>query len=338
MNSVRTEPEHATASENIIEVAIDSEQAGERLDRVMAAARPELSRSRVKSLIEQGHLTLGGAAGKIDDAAYRVKPGQIFALRIPAPQPARPAAQAMDLNIVYEDDDLIVIDKPAGMVVHPAPGNPDLTLVNALIAHCGDTLSGIGGERRPGIVHRIDKDTSGLLVVAKNDTTHRALAEEFAEHTIERAYLSLVWGMPSPRAGIITGNVGRHPMDRKRMAVVTKGGKPAETHYRVLKNFGLGAALVECRLMTGRTHQIRVHMAKIGHPLIGDPLYGRPTPARRARLGAEARQAAERFPRQALHAAVLGFSHPRTGKPLHWSSELPQDFRVLQKILENSIA
>jgi 23S rRNA pseudouridine1911/1915/1917 synthase len=324
------------APADTIEIAIASEQAGERLDRVIAAAHPEFSRSRVKSLIEQGHLSLAG--GKIDDPAYRVKPGQVFVLAVPAPEPAKPAAQAMDLAIVYEDEDLIVIDKPAGMVVHPAPGNPDLTLVNALIAHCGDSLSGIGGERRPGIVHRIDKDTSGLLVAAKNDATHRALAEEFSRHAIERAYLCLVWGVPAPRAGVITGNIGRHPVDRKRMAVVTKGGKHAETHYQVLKGFGLGAALVECRLMTGRTHQIRVHMAKIGHPLIGDPLYGRPTPARRARLEGDARLAAEGFPRQALHAAVLGFPHPRTGKPLSWASEIPADFRALQAALERNAA
>jgi 23S rRNA pseudouridine1911/1915/1917 synthase len=336
MRPTDDETEIQPHSADAIEVTVASEQAGERLDRLMAIARPELSRSRLKSLIEQGHLKLAGAAGTIDDPAYRVKPGQVFELRIPEATPARPQAQSMDLKIAYEDDDLIVIDKPAGMVVHPAPGNPDFTLVNALIAHCGESLSGIGGEKRPGIVHRIDKDTSGLLVAAKNDTAHRALAADFALHSIERAYLCLVWGVPSPRTGIITGNIGRHPVDRKRMAVVTKGGKTAETHYRVLKSFGLGCALVECRLTTGRTHQIRVHMAKIGHPLIGDPLYGRPTPARRAKLGRAARQAAERFPRQALHAAILGFSHPKTGKSLVWRSALPEDFQNLQKILEDS--
>jgi 23S rRNA pseudouridine1911/1915/1917 synthase len=330
------QPEPAPDSADAILVTVDSEKAGERLDRIIAAARPEFSRSRVKSLIEQGHLRLAGAAGTIDDPAYRVKPGQIFELRVPEAKPAKPQGQSMHLDIVYEDEDLIVIDKPAGMVVHPAPGNPDFTLVNALIAHCGDSLSGIGGEKRPGIVHRIDKDTSGLLVAAKNDAAHRALAAEFARHAIERAYLSLVWGVPSPRGGIITGNIGRHPVDRKRMAVVTKGGKSAETHYSVLKNFGLGAALVECRLMTGRTHQIRVHMAKVGHPLIGDPLYGRPTPARRTRLEGAARQAAESFPRQALHAATLGFMHPKTGESLIWYSPLPADFRRLQEILEKT--
>jgi len=323
------EPETAPA------LRIAPERAGERLDRALAALRPELSRSRIKALIEQGHLTLAGAT--IKDPSMRVKPGQVFALAIPAALPAALEAQPMDLAIVYEDDDLVVIDKPAGMVVHPAPGNPDRTLVNALIAHCGESLSGIGGERRPGIVHRIDKDTSGLIVVAKNDATHQALSEAFAAHDIERAYLCLVWGVPSPLAGEIEGNIGRHPTDRKRMAVVSKGGKPAITRYRVLKSFGLGAALVECRLLTGRTHQIRVHMAKIGHPLIGDPVYGKPTPARRARLAPAARAAAERFPRQALHAAQLGFRHPKTGEALHWRSELPLDVQALELALKSAV-
>jgi 23S rRNA pseudouridine1911/1915/1917 synthase len=318
----------------LLEIAIAESQSGERLDRALAAARPELSRSRIKALIEQGHLTLGGAT--IEDPALRVKPGQVFALAIPAAVPATPQGQAIDLAIVYEDDDLIVIDKPAGMVVHPAPGNPDNTLVNALIAHCGESLSGIGGERRPGIVHRIDKDTSGLIVAAKNDAAHQALSAAFAAHDIERAYLCMVWGVPSPAAGEITGNIGRHPVDRKRMAVVSRGGKPAITHYRVLKRFGLGAALVECRLETGRTHQIRVHMAKIGHPLIGDPVYGKPTAARRGRLSPEARRAAEAFPRQALHAALLGFDHPRTGRHLAWQSESPPDLAALAQTLEQS--
>lgn len=319
-----------------LEIAIAEALAGERLDRALAVARPELSRSRIKALIEQGHLHLGG--GTIMDPALRVKPGQVFTLEIPPAVAATPQGQAIDLNIVYEDDDLIVIDKPAGMVVHPAPGNPDNTLVNALIAHCGDSLSGIGGERRPGIVHRIDKDTSGLIVAAKNDAAHQALSAAFAAHNIERAYLCLVWGVPSPTAGEITGNIGRHPVDRKRMAVVSRGGKPAITHYRVLKSFGLGAALVECRLMTGRTHQIRVHMAKLGHPLIGDPTYGKPTAARRGRLSPEARQAAEAFPRQALHAALLGFEHPRTGAHLSWQSESPADFRRLERALGTAVS
>jgi 23S rRNA pseudouridine1911/1915/1917 synthase len=330
-----------TTDSTRIEIAIAESQSGERLDRALAAARPELSRSRIKALIEQGHLELlapNGSGRKIEDPALRVKPGQLFALEIPPAVPAAPEGQAIALDIVYEDDDLIVIDKPAGMVVHPAPGNPDNTLVNALIAHCGASLSGIGGERRPGIVHRIDKDTSGLIVAAKNDAAHQALSAAFAAHNIERAYLCLVWGLPSPSAGVITGNIGRHPVDRKRMAVVTRGGKHAVTHYRVLKRFGLGAALVECRLETGRTHQIRVHMAKLGHPLIGDPLYGKPTAARRGRLPPAARQAAEAFPRQALHAALLGFDHPRTGEHLAWESESPPDFVRLERSLEAPVS
>jgi len=324
------------AESTLIEIAIAETGAGERLDRALAAARPELSRSRIKALIEQGHLKLGG--GTINDPALRVKPGQVFVLEIPPAVPAAPQGQAIDLNIVYEDDDLIVIDKPAGMVVHPAPGNPDNTLVNALIAHCGESLSGIGGEKRPGIVHRIDKDTSGLIVAAKNDAAHKALSADFADHNIERAYLCLVWGVPSPSSGAITGNIGRHPVDRKRMAVVSRGGKPAITHYRVLKSFGLGASLVECRLETGRTHQIRVHMAKIGHPLIGDPVYGKPTAARRGRLSPEARKAAEAFPRQALHATLLGFDHPRTGEHLSWQSESPADFKRLEQTLRAAVS
>ena len=319
-----------------LEIAIAETASGERLDRALAMARPELSRSRIKALIEQGHLKLGGAT--IMDPALRVKPGQAFTLEIPPAAPAQPRGQAIDLNIVYEDDDLIVIDKPAGMVVHPAPGNPDNTLVNALIAHCGDSLSGIGGERRPGIVHRIDKDTSGLIVAAKNDAAHQALSAAFEKHDIERAYLCLVWGVPSPTSGKITGNIGRHPVDRKRMAVVSRGGKPAVTHYRVLKSFGLCAALVECRLETGRTHQIRVHMTKLGHPLIGDPVYGKPTAARRGRLPLEARAAAEAFPRQALHATLLGFNHPRTGQHLVWRSESPEDFRRLERDLGRAVS
>ena len=329
------DPSTTNQAKTPLRIEIAAEQAGERIDRALAAARPELSRSRVKALIEQGHLRL--AAATIEDPSLRVKPGQVFELAIPEAAPAKPQGEAIDLNVVYEDEDLIVIDKPAGMVVHPAPGNPEGTLVNALIAHCGASLSGIGGERRPGIVHRIDKETSGLLVAAKNDAAHQTLSAAFAAHAIERAYLGLVWGVPSPAVGSITGNIGRDPKDRKRMAVVTRGGKPAHTDYRVLKSFGLGAALVECRLKTGRTHQIRVHMAKIGHPLIGDPTYGKATAARRARLAPAARAVAEGFPRQALHATLLGFAHPRTGELLSWRSESPADFKELEQALVGAI-
>jgi 23S rRNA pseudouridine1911/1915/1917 synthase len=310
-------------------------EAGERVDRCLAAAFPELSRSRIKGLIEQGNLrmtgTAGGAAETLDDPSYRVKPGQLLELVVPLPEDAVPSAQAIALRIVYEDRDLIVIDKPAGMVVHPAPGNPDNTLVNALIAHCGDSLSGIGGVKRPGIVHRIDKDTSGLVVAAKNDAAHKALSEAFAAHVIEREYRCFVWGLPSPKSGTVEGNIGRHGIDRKRMTVVKSGGRHAVTHYHVTKVFGLAAAELRCRLETGRTHQIRVHLAAIGHPLIGDPVYGRVTPARRKAL-----PAAAAFPRQALHAAVLGFAHPRTRKPLRWEAPLPPDLMELSSALSNA--
>ena len=310
-------------------------ETGERVDRCLAAAFPELSRSRIKTLIEQGNLRIAGPAGSaaetLDDPSYRVKPGQLLELAVPPPEDAVPRGQAIELDIVYEDRDLIVIDKPAGMVVHPAPGNPENTLVNALIAHCGDSLSGIGGVKRPGIVHRIDKDTSGLVVAAKNDAAHKALSEAFAAHAIEREYRCFVWGLPSPKAGTIEGNIGRHGVDRKRMTIVKSGGKHAVTHYQVTKVFGLSAAELRCQLETGRTHQIRVHLAAIGHPLIGDSTYGRITPARRKAL-----PAAAAFPRQALHAAVLGFAHPRTGKALRWESPLPPDLVALSSALSVS--
>ena len=323
-------------------ITVADAQAGERLDRMLAMALSgdhalaatlgDLSRSRIKALIETGRAHLADGA-TIDDPAFRVKPGQVFTLIVPAASPAEPEGQKMDLVIVYEDADLIVIDKPAGLVVHPAPGSPDMTLVNALIAHCGASLSGIGGVKRPGIVHRIDKDTSGLIVAAKNDATHHALSKAFAKHEIERAYSCVTWGCPIQKNGIIEGNIGRSPKDRKKMAVVKHGGKHAVTHYQVQEFFGKamgpGAALIECRLETGRTHQIRVHLAAIGHPLIGDPVYAKGTPARRAKLSPAAREAADAFPRQALHAGILGFRHPRTGEEMRWESDLPPDMTRL---------
>jgi 23S rRNA pseudouridine1911/1915/1917 synthase len=323
---------------------VGDQEAGERVDRCLAAAFPELSRSRIKALIEQGNLRIAqrlddpavGADATLDDPSYRVKPGQVLELTVPPAEDAVPRGQAIALDIVYEDRDLIVIDKPAGMVVHPAPGNPDNTLVNALIAHCGDSLSGIGGVKRPGIVHRIDKDTSGLVVAAKNDAAHKALSEAFAAHSIEREYRCFVWGLPSPKQGTIEGSIARHGIDRKRMTIVKSGGKHAVTHYQVTKVFGLGAAELRCQLETGRTHQIRVHLAAIGHPLIGDAIYGRVTPARRRSLPPAAAAAAVAFPRQALHAAILGFDHPRTGKRLRWESPLPADLVNLSDALSKA--
>src|SRR5215813_11269498 len=222
------------------------------------------------------------------------------------------------------------------MVIHPAPGNPDRTLVNALIAHCGASLSGIGGEARPGIVHRLDKDTSGLMVAAKNDAAHRALSEAFAAHRIERAYKAVVWGVPNPTTGQIGGSIGRHPTNRKRMAIVARGGKTALTRYRVLRPVGAAASLVECRLAAGRTHQIRVHMAAIGHPVVGDPVYGRMTEARSRVLGEGTSAAIRGFHRQALHAYLLGFRHPGSVAPVRWEAEIPSDMKALLQVLEGN--
>jgi len=314
------------------EVEAGPGDAGERLDRLFASRFPELSRSRVKALIEAGRVSTGGAT--ISEPSHRVKPGQTFAIIIPEPEPAAPAAQAIPLEIHYEDADIIVVNKPPGMAVHPGPGTPDLTLVNALIAHCGHSLSGIGGVMRPGIVHRLDKDTSGLMVVAKNDAAHYALSRDFAARKVDRAYQAAVWGRPMPRAGEIAGPIGRHPTNRKKMAVLKAGGKPALTRYRVVRALGPAASLVECRLATGRTHQIRVHMASIGHPVMADPLYGRVGPARLAGLAPASRAALARLGRQALHAYRLGFVHPRTGERCLWETPLPSDLKELIHILE----
>jgi 23S rRNA pseudouridine1911/1915/1917 synthase len=309
---------------------------GERLDRALAVAlgpeRPELTRSRLKQLIEDGRVSLDGRT--VSEPSRRVKPGQNFALALPAPRPARVAAQALPLVVVHEDDDVIVVDKPAGLVVHPAPGNPDRTLVNALVAHCGDSLRGVGGEQRPGIVHRLDKDTSGLMVAAKTDRALAGLAPQFAAHSVERVYAAVVWGVPAPAAGEIGGRIGRSSRDRKRMAVVARGGKPALTAYRVLASLAGGRfALVECRLATGRTHQIRVHLASIGHPLVGDPVYGR-SAARRRALPERLRAAVDGFGRQALDAFVLGFDHPADRKRLRFRKDYSNDIHSLISFLK----
>jgi 23S rRNA pseudouridine1911/1915/1917 synthase len=327
----------AAESARTHEVAVREAEAGTRLDRLLAARLPELSRSRLKNLILAGRLSAGGET--IDEPSYRVKPGQHLVLLVPAATPARPQAQAMPLDILYEDDALIVIDKPAGLVVHPAPGNPDRTLVNALLAHCGEALTGIGGERRPGIVHRLDKGTSGVMVAAKTQAAHAGLVASFAAREIERAYLAVVWGLPEPRAGEIAGNIGRSPRNRKKMAVLPRGGRPARTRYRVLKALPCGGAdglvsLVECRLLSGRTHQIRVHMTAKGHPLLGDPLYGRAGANRAKRLPEAAQAALEALDRQALHARILGFRHPVSAEDLHFESEIPLDIKRLIDSLE----
>lgn len=336
MVSVQSRPMSERSAARRIEVALPATAGGERLDRALARALADLadplSRSRLKALIEEGRVSCGGRT--ISDPSARVKPGQNFAIDLPEARDATPRAQAIGLAVVYEDDDLIVIDKPAGMVVHPAPGNEEATLVNALIAHCGASLSGIGGVRRPGIVHRLDKDTSGLIVAAKTDAAHQALAADFASHAIERAYRAVVWGMPQPRAGEISGRIGRHKTSRKKMAVVARGGKAALTRYRVVRALGTAASLVECRLATGRTHQVRVHLAHIGHPVVGDPLYGRASPARRGALTAAQREAVAGFRRQALHAFILGFRHPTRGQTMRWEAPLPADMQALIQSLE----
>ena len=306
-------------------------EAGARLDKVLAAGLDGLSRSRIQGLLAAGLIATGGRT--ITDPSHRVKLGQIFDIIIPEPRPAVLVAQAIALNIVHEDDDLLVIDKPAGLVVHPAAGNPDNTLVNALLAHCGDSLSGIGGVIRPGIVHRLDKDTSGLIVVAKTDAAHAALAAQFADRTLSRNYLAVVHGVPAPDRGTIDAPIGRSPRNRKKMAVLERGGRPARTRYRVTRTLGpVGrplASMVECALETGRTHQIRVHLASIGHPVVGDPLYGV------RRLGdTAAAEALRRFPRQALHAAELRFIHPRTDERCNFASILPNDMMALIERLE----
>ncbi|MFC7333226.1 RluA family pseudouridine synthase [Rhodocista pekingensis] len=316
------------------QVEVAAGRAGDRLDKVLsdALAGAGLSRSRLRSLIDQGCVSSGGET--IDDASRRVKPGQIVEVLVPAAEPAVPLPQAIPLAIVHEDDELLVIDKAAEMVVHPAAGNPDGTLVNALLAHCGDRLSGIGGVRRPGIVHRLDKGTSGLLVAAKTDRAHQGLTAQFADRSLSRTYLAVVWGVPAAREGVIEGNIGRHPADRKRMAVLSRGGKPAVTRYRVVRSFGLLASLVECKLLTGRTHQIRVHMAHLGHPLVGDPLYGRLRPPRKGTAPEPVLRALAGFPRQALHAAALEFRHPASDLKQGFTAALPEDLAGLIQGLE----
>jgi len=308
--------------EDILTVALGDSAAGLRLDRALAEAVPNLSRERLKSLIRGGRVADASGAVLWDPAAKAAAPATLT-LRLPAPAPAHNVAQDLGLIIAYEDEHLLVIDKPAGMVVHPAAGNADGTLVNALLHHCAGQLSGIGGVARPGIVHRIDKDTSGLIVAAKHDKAHEGLARQFAAHSIERRYLALATGRPMPANGTVDAALGRSATNRKKMAVVPEGrGKHAITHYRTIEVL-TGSTLIECRLETGRTHQVRVHMAHIGHPLVGDPVYGR------SRKPLSHVLKARGFMRQALHAAHLGFIHPVTGNKIALDSELPQDMREL---------
>jgi len=292
-----------------------------RLDRALAQLVPDLSRERLKALILESQVEIGGRP--VTDPSLKVVAGQDFAITLPPPVEAEAIPQDIPLVVIHEDDDLIVIDKPAGMVVHPAAGNPDGTLVNALLHHCAGRLSGIGGVARPGIVHRIDKDTSGLLVVAKTDKAHEGLARQFKDHSIERRYAAIVNGHPAPPAGTVDTWIGRSDADRKKMAVHREGrGKHAVTHYRTVEPLR-GAAHVECRLETGRTHQVRVHMAHIGHPLIGDPVYGK------RQKGFKSILETLGFERQALHARTLGFIHPVTSHAMSFESPIPADMQEL---------
>ena len=304
-------------ADSSVAVMITTEMAGWRLDRALAALIPTLSRERLKALISNGNVD------QTRDPATKVKAGAAYRVTVPAPTTAHNVAQDIAVDIVYEDDHLLIVDKPAGLVVHPAAGNFDGTLVNALLHHCAGRLSGIGGVARPGIVHRIDKDTSGLMVVAKTDRAHEGLAKQFADHSIERRYHAIVSGVPLHLAGKIDAPLARSATNRKKIAVVESArGKRAVTHYRVLTPLK-AATLVECRLETGRTHQVRVHMESIGHPLVGDPVYGRTHPSHKALLNDLG------FARQALHAAVIGFIHPIDRKYLTFESKMPLDMQRL---------
>ena len=308
-----------------IDVRLEPAHAGWRLDRALAAAVPTLSRERVKALIRSGAVEAQGAA--VRDPALKVKGGEALRVAVPEPKPAHNEPQDIPLTVVFEDEHLLVVDKPAGLVVHPAAGNFDGTLVNALLHHCAGKLSGIGGVARPGIVHRIDKNTSGLLVVAKTDVSHEGLAKQFAAHSIDRRYLAIVSGTPRIAQGTVDAPLARSATNRKKIAIVEgKRGKRAVTHWKRLEVLN-DAALVECRLETGRTHQVRVHMASIGHPLLGDPAYGRSGKTHGKILKELG------FERQALHAAELGFTHPVTKHRLSFSSPMPPDMQELKSAL-----
>ena len=326
-----------------LEVIVENGEGSPRLDRVLAAHLSALSRSRLKALILEGKVAVGNAP--IRDPAYHVARGDTITIDVPPPVPAEPLGENIALQIVYEDDALIVIDKPDGLVVHPSAGHETGTLVNALIAHCGASLSGIGGVKRPGIVHRLDKNTSGLLVVAKNDAAHQSLSAQFADHgktgAMRRGYLAFVWGVPNRTQGTIDAPIDRHPYAREKMAV-REGGRHALTHWEIVESFKGAdgkpvAALLACELKTGRTHQIRVHLAHIGHPLMGDPVYGPHFKTKASHLGPQAQAALAALDRQALHAYLLALEHPETGAILEWSSDLPGDLTRLRDSLRAAL-
>ncbi len=308
------------------------ENKNQRLDKFLAQKLPDFSRSQLQRLLSEGNVLLDDII--VSDNSHKVKVGDVYQVIVPPAVEAEPVPEDIPLNVVYEDDDLLVVNKPAGMTVHPAAGVSRGTLVNALLYHCHSSLSGIGGVKRPGIVHRIDRETSGLLVVAKNDFAHRFLSEQFAEHSIERTYLAIVYGVPNPLAGRIVGNIGRSPVDRKKMALVASGGKSAVTNYKTLKVFKNAASLVQCNLETGRTHQIRVHLTSVSNALIGDKVYVK-NHKTAVSLPQNLKNYVNSFPRQALHAKSLGFIHPKSKKFMQFDSELPDDMEELLQKLEN---
>lgn len=307
------------------------EQAGQRLDKFLAAQAPELSRTRIQNLLREGQVLLNGAVW--GSASHKLKAGDEIVITVPQARDDTPVAEDIPLDIVYEDDALIVINKPVGLVVHAGAGHADGTLVNALLHHCGDTLSGIGGVKRPGIVHRLDKDTSGLMLVAKTDKAHKKLSAQLSDRTLHRRYKAIVWGTPVPRKGVVDAPIGRHPSNRQKMGVVHRNGREARTQYLLVDEWG-PVSMVECTLETGRTHQVRVHMAHAGYPLLGDPLYGLARNGQRARLkkGGLAEELIPQvldFPRQALHAAEIAFIHPITEEEMWFEADLPADMQGL---------
>lgn len=326
-----------------LEVIVAGDEGSARLDRVLAQRTPELSRSRLKALILAGSVAVKDAI--VRDPAYHVAKGDTIIIDVPEAVPAEPQGEDIALDIVFEDDDIIVINKPRGLVVHPAAGHATGTLVNALIAHCGSSLSGIGGVKRPGIVHRLDKDTTGLMVIAKNDQAHQSLTAQFADHgrtgPMERGYMAFAWGVPNRPHGTIDAPIDRHPHAREKMAV-RQGGREAITHFEVRESFADRdgkpvASLLACRLETGRTHQIRVHLAHLGHPLMGDSVYGAHFKTKAGQLSVEGKHALTALDRQALHAYLLTLEHPRTGELLHWESALPEDLLLLQRALAAAV-
>src|SRR4051794_33785777 len=326
-----------------LEVIVAGDEGSVRLDRVLAVRSPELSRSRLKALILAGHVAVKGAV--IRDPAYHVAKDDTITIDVPEAVAAEPAGEAIALDIVYEDDDIIVLDKPKGLVVHPAAGHETGTLVNALIAHCGASLSGIGGVKRPGIVHRLDKDTTGLMVAAKNDRAHQSLTAQFADHgrtgPMRRGYMAFIWGVPNRARGMVDAPIDRHPFAREKMAV-RDSGREAVTHWELQASFNGRdgkpvASLLACQLETGRTHQIRVHLSHIGHPLLGDAVYGPHFKTKAGQLGPGGQSALAALGRQALHAYLLTLEHPRTGELLHWEATLPEDLLLLKGTLEAAL-